>query len=88
MQALIAKMRADWPVVAEDRRQCGDWTEADESEIGSAIAQAISKNDPDLIALWARWLADLSAISLGLKVIAVSKKMRDQARQQREAVGA
>lgn len=69
MQQIIAKMRADWPVIAEDRRAAGEWSEADEVEIGNEIKAVIAKKDPDLICRWARYLADLSAIALGLKVI-------------------
>jgi len=70
MQLILAKMRADWPVVAADRRQAGEWTEADELEIGNEVKAAIATKDPDIICCWARYLADLSAIALGLKVIA------------------
>ena len=70
MQQIIAKMRADWVIVAKDRREAGEWTEADEVEIGGEVKTAIAQKDPDLICCWARYLADLSAIALGLKVIA------------------
>jgi len=70
MQQIIAKMRADWAVVAQDRRAVGEWTEADEVEIGAEVKAAIAKKDPDLICCWARYLADLSALAVGLKVIA------------------
>ena len=84
MQTMIAKMRADWPVVEEDRRACGDWTDADVAEMGEAVRKAVESKNPDQIALWARWLADLSSVALGLKVAAISKRMRDQARKQRD----
>lgn len=84
MELIIAKMRADWPVVAADRRSCGDWTEQDEKEIGAAVAAVVAKKDADSICMWARWLADLSAIAMGLKVASVTKKMRDQAKKQRD----
>lgn len=83
MKTIIAKMRADWVVVAEDRRALGDWSEDDEQEIGSAVRAAIQKGDQDLIALWARWLADLSAITLGLAVAKVTDKMREQVKKQK-----
>lgn len=70
MQQIIAKMRADWSVVAQDRRAAGEWTEADEIEIGNEIKAAIAQRDPDLLCCWARYLADLSALAVGLKVIA------------------
>ncbi len=83
MKTIIAKMRADWVVVAEDRRALGDWSETDEAEIGAAVRDAINKGDQDLIALWARWLADLSAITLGLAVAKVTNKMREQVKKQK-----
>lgn len=61
MEQLIAKMRADWPLIAESRRATGDWTEQDEQEIGAAIKAAVDSKDAAVIAMWARWLADLSA---------------------------
>ena len=70
MQQIIAKMRADWSVVAQDRREAGEWSEADETDIGNEIKAAIAKQDPDLLCCWARYLADLSALAVGLKVIA------------------
>lgn len=69
MKTIIAKMRADWPVVARDRRDCGEWTEADEAEIGAEVAKAIASGDERLICCWARYLADLSALEIGLRVI-------------------
>lgn len=84
MNTIIQKMRHDWPVVAEDRRACGDWTAADEAEIGQAIKAAVAAGDADQIALWARWLADLSSITLAIRVAGITRRMRDAARAQRE----
>ena len=70
MQQIIAKMRADWAVVAQDRREGGEWSAADEAEIGNEIKAAIAGKNPDLICCWGRYLADLSALAVGLKVIA------------------
>ena len=61
MDALIAKMRADWAVVAEHRVAAKEWTPEDEIEIGQAIKAAIDAKDRNAIACWSRWLADLSA---------------------------
>ncbi len=61
MDALIAKMRADWIVVAEHRRAANEWTVEDEIEIGQAIKAAIDAKDRNIIGCWSRWLADLSA---------------------------
>ena len=69
MKSIVAKMRADWPVIAENRRESGEWTEEDEKEIGLAVKEAIASNDPDLICRWARYLADLSALAIGLRVV-------------------
>ena len=41
MQELIAKMRADWTVVAAHRVAAKEWTTEDEIEIGQAIKAAI-----------------------------------------------
>jgi hypothetical protein len=73
MKLIIAKMRADWPVVARDRRQCGEWTEADEKEIGAEVAKAIESKDERLICCWARYLADLAAIEIGLRTIITNR---------------
>lgn len=70
MKTIIAKMRADWSVVAADRRAAGEWSEKDEVEIGDEIKAAIARGEPDEICRWGRYLADLSALALGLKVIA------------------
>lgn len=61
MDAVIQKMRADWAVVATERKALGDWSETDSLEIANAIRLAIDENDRDAIACWSRWLADLSA---------------------------
>lgn len=60
-EQLVAKMRADWSVVAQFRRESGDWTESDEADILAAIKSAIDAGDRNAIACWSRWLADLSA---------------------------
>jgi hypothetical protein len=67
MKMIIEKMRADWNLVVADRRACGDWSDADEAEIGAAVAADVKAGDPDTIVLWARWLADLAALAVGLK---------------------
>ncbi|MFV5212803.1 hypothetical protein ACLIIZ_03630 [Azonexus caeni] len=87
MDRIIQKMRHDWPLVAEDRRACGDWSETDEAEIGQTIKAVVEAGDADQIAMWARWLADLSAVVLGLRASGVARKMRDVARAQREGGG-
>ena len=85
MKTMIEKMRADWVVVAEERRACGEWTEEDEAEIGEAVKRAIASGKVDLISCWARWLGDLSATTVALKsiVLNINTRMRDQARKSR-----
>ena len=61
MNAVIAKMRADWTVVSEARRASGEWSAQDEAEIGEAIKAAVASKDAASLACWSRWLADLSA---------------------------
>lgn len=60
-QQVIEKMRADFARVAAVRKEKGDWTEAEEREIGLAIKAAVDAGDEDMVASWALWLADLAA---------------------------
>lgn len=87
LKTVIEKMRADFVRVAEVRRQRGDWSEADQNEIGAAIKAAVEKGDPDMILSWAAWLADLShAIAAWDLIVRGSvARMRAQARDEREA---
>lgn len=87
MKRVVAKMRADFAKVAECRRVRGDWSDADEAEIGNAIKAAIEKQDPDMIHSWALWLADLSASIAAWELIVRGSmaRMRAQAREEREA---
>ncbi len=61
MQAVITKMRADFTVVAEHRREAKEWTAEDEADIAAAIRRSIEEQDLNALASWSRWLADLSA---------------------------
>lgn len=88
MQTIIAKMRADWIVVEADRRACGDWQDADVTEFAASIRKAVESKDADQITLWARWLADLASIALGLKLSGITQRMRAQVAKQREEVKA
>jgi len=90
---LIAKMRADWLVVAESRRSSGDWTEEDERDIAQAIKAAIEAKDRNALACWSRWLADLSAwvtawnlICRGSEASMKSAARAERLRQKGEAV--
>ncbi|MDO9596721.1 MAG: hypothetical protein Q7J47_03275 [Azoarcus sp.] len=87
MKSVIGKMRADFVRVAEVRKERGDWSEADQAEIGEAIKAAVAKGDPDMILSWAAWLADLShAIAAWDLIVRGSvARMRAQARTEREA---
>ena len=87
MKRVVTKMRADFVLVAEARKERGDWTEGDEAEIGEAIRAAIAADDPDMILSWANWLADLAAsiTAWSLIVRGSMARMRHQAREQREA---
>ncbi len=86
MKTVIDKMRSDFVRVAEVRKQRGDWSEADEKEIGTAIKAAVDKGDPDMILSWAAWLADLSGAiaAWDLIVRGTLARMRTQAREERE----
>ncbi len=61
MQAVITKMRADFTVVAEHRREAKEWSPEDEADIAAAIRRSIEEQDLNALASWSRWLADLSA---------------------------
>lgn len=61
MEQMIGKMRADFGVVAEARKAAGEWSDSDVRDFGAAIKAAIDAGDSTVLALWARWLADLSA---------------------------
>jgi len=88
MESLIKKMRADWVVVAEDRRACGEWSEEDEAQVGEAVKGAIESKKAELITCWARWLGDLAASTIALKAIAlgIDARMREAARKHRESL--
>lgn len=69
MENLIAKMRADWAVVAKARVESGEWKPEDEKEIGLAVKAAVESRQPEVIAMWARWLADLAAWACAYNLI-------------------
>lgn len=57
MELTIAKMRADFGLVARSCKESGEWTEADISEFGAAIKAACERKDDACIILWARDMA-------------------------------
>lgn len=89
MDAVIAKMRADWSVVAAARKGSGDWTDADEAEMAAAIRAAIDAKDRNVIACWSRWLADLAAWVTAWNLICRGSEaaMKAAARDHKEKVG-
>lgn len=60
MELIVKKMRADFEVVANARREAGEWSAEDVKEFNAAIRSAIEGKDIMAIALWARWLAELA----------------------------
>lgn len=58
MDAMLKKMRADWPVVAAAKRSAGVWTADDEQEINLGIKALVEAEDVEMLSLWAKWLAD------------------------------
>lgn len=86
MKALIDKMRADFTVVAADRKAEGEWSDDDIADIGAAIKAAIAANNTETIVLWARWLADLAAPTVALKAIiaSVGSSMRKAAADRKQ----
>lgn len=70
MSIVVEKMRADWRVVAEDKRQRGEWTEAEEKEVGDLVKSVVASNDDGLITCWARWLGELAGAILLLRLVA------------------
>lgn len=59
-QAILEKMRADFVLIADQRVETGEWTDQDRLEVSQAIKAAIESKDEAQIAMWSRWLADLS----------------------------
>lgn len=57
MELTIAKMRADFGLVAKACKDSGEWTEADTREFGEAIKAACDRKDEACIILWARDMA-------------------------------
>lgn len=82
----IAKLRADYARVVEHRLANGDWTKEDEAAIGAAIKAAVAAKDPDMLASWALWLADLSASIAAWELIVrgTMARMRHAAELQRQ----
>lgn len=88
-QRIVEKMRSDFDLVAKERIRRGEWTDADAKEIGAAIKAHVDSGDVDHIMLWASWLSDLASaiVAWGLIVRHAEARMRDAARQVREAQG-
>lgn len=86
MDAVIAKMRADWSVVAAARKGSGEWTDSDEADIAAAIRSAIEAKDRTVIACWSRWLSDLAAWVTAWNLICRGSEaaMKCAARENRE----
>ena len=57
MALSVSTMRADFLLVAADRRDNQGWTEADIDRLGAEIRIATQANDPEAIAAWALYLA-------------------------------
>lgn len=70
MSALVEKMRADWRVVSEQKRRSGEWSEADELEIGALVKAAVDSGDEGLMSCWASWLGELAGAMLLLRLVA------------------
>lgn len=81
MELMLKKMRADFEMVANARKEAGEWTAADVAEFGKAIKTAVDSGDANQIALWARWLADLSTgvVFFSMVVRAAESAMRAKA---------
>lgn len=86
MEMIVDKMRSDFELVAQARKEAGEWTEADIREFNAAIKDCIKRNDTTALALWARWLADLSAsvVFFNLVVKGTETAMRAAAAKSRE----
>lgn len=85
MELMLNKMRADFELVAKARRESGEWSEADVKEFNVAIKQCRDNKDTTNLALWARWLADLSAgiVFFNLVVRGAEAGMRAKAAEQK-----
>lgn len=89
MELMLNKMRADFEMVAKARRESGEWSEADVKEFNGAIKQVLDSGDTAALALWARWLADLSAgvVFYNLVVKGAEAGMRAKAAEQKARAG-
>lgn len=87
MDQMIKKMRADFELVGKARCESGEWSTDDFAEFGRAIKAAIDGRNVDAMALWARWLADLSAgvVFFNMVVRSAEAGMRAKAAEQRAA---
>lgn len=89
MKALLDKMRADYRIVAEDRKAAGEWSEQDIADIGAAIKSATEGGDRDTIVCWARWMADLSASTVAFKSVfaCVGGRIRNAVADHKQTAG-
>jgi len=90
MELTIAKMRADFGVVAAACKASGEWTEADIGEFGAAIKAAVARKDDACIILWARDMAIRANAVLyhQLVVRGVEASMRARAAAEKAGKGA
>lgn len=79
METLLNKLRADFEVVVAERRATGDWTAQDVVDANAAIKKAIATNDQSTLGLWARWLADVAAGIVFMKLVVVPADTRIRA---------
>lgn len=80
-------MRADWRTVAGFKRGTGEWSVEDEEEFGAAIQEALGMNVDEVPRYWAWWLAHEAEWirRYAAMVRAAEERMRERARQEREA---
>lgn len=87
MDRVKAKMRTDFVCIADARRKSGEWAEADEKQIGAAIAAALQRGDANEVLLWAGWLADASAAIAAWEILSARAiaKMHEAAAREHHA---
>ena len=89
-KALIDKLRADFRLVADHRRQSGDWTEDDERQIGESIKASIAAGNPETICMWALQFSDLAHVitTCAMAIRIAEGRIRAQVQRERDEMEA
>lgn len=87
MSTALNTMRADYVLVRRWWKDADGWTEAELAEADRGIKAVVARNDTELIACWASWLAGLAEEirRFESRVRAAEGRMRQQAAAERRA---